>query len=122
MGTPAQMGKSPQAATPPQAAESPRAIQPLESGPSDGRALQRLLDELGRLPGIGPKSAQRIAYWILESDAETARRLSVAITQVKQEVHFCPVCFSYAVRKTCDICADSSRDKGCLCEIGRAHV
>lgn len=117
MGTPAQMGKPPQVASPPQAAESLRVMQPAESNPSDGRALQRLLDELGRLPGIGPKSAQRIAYWILESDAEAARRLSAAITRVKQEVHFCPVCFSYAVRKTCDICADSSRDRGCLCVV-----
>ena len=56
MGTPAQMGKPPQVATPPQAAESLRVMQPAEPNPSDGRALQRLLDELGRLPGIGPKS------------------------------------------------------------------
>ncbi|MGL5173478.1 MAG: helix-hairpin-helix domain-containing protein, partial [Olsenella sp.] len=58
---------------------------------NDGRALQRLLDELGRLPGIGPKSAQRIAYHLLEADPEEARRLSVAILEVKEQVHFCPV-------------------------------
>ena len=69
---------------------------------NDGRALQRLLDELGRLPGIGPKSAQRIAYYLLEADAEEARRLAQAILEVKQQVHFCPVCFSYATRDTCD--------------------
>ena len=73
---------------------------------NDGRALQRLLDELGRLPGIGPKSAQRIAYHLLEADAEEARRLAAAILEVKQQVHFCPVCFSYATRDTCDVCAD----------------
>lgn len=83
----------------------------------DARALQRLLDELGRLPGIGPKSAQRIAYWLLESDIETARRLSSAIMQVKQQVHFCPVCFSYAVRDTCDICADASRERSAICVV-----
>ena len=51
--------------------------------------LQRLLDELGRLPGIGPKSAQRIAYHLLEADAEEARRLAQAILDVKEHVHFC---------------------------------
>lgn len=84
---------------------------------NDGRALQRLLDELGRLPGIGPKSAQRIAYHLLEADAEEARRLSDAILEVKQQVHFCPVCFSYATRDTCDVCADASRDRTSICVV-----
>jgi recombination protein RecR len=84
---------------------------------NDGRALQRLLDELGRLPGIGPKSAQRIAYHLLEADAEEARRLANAIMEVKQQVHFCPVCFSYATRDTCDVCADSSRDRTSICVV-----
>ena len=69
-------------------------------------ALQRLLDELGRLPGIGPKSAQRIAYYLLEADAKEAERLADAILDVKREVHFCPICFNYATGDTCDICAD----------------
>jgi len=84
---------------------------------NDGRALQRLLDELGRLPGIGPKSAQRIAYYLLESDAERARRLASAILDVKKQVHFCPVCFSYATRKTCDVCADHTRDRSAICVV-----
>ena len=84
---------------------------------SDGKALQRLLDELGRLPGIGPKSAQRIAYHLLEADAEEARRLSDAIVEVKRQVHFCPICFSYATRDTCDICADSRRDQTAICVV-----
>lgn len=84
---------------------------------NDGRALQRLLDELGRLPGIGPKSAQRIAYHLLEADPEEARRLSDAIVEVKRQVHFCPVCFSYATRDTCDICADSRRDQTTICVV-----
>ena len=84
---------------------------------NDGRALQRLLDELGRLPGIGPKSAQRIAYYLLESDAERSRRLADAILDVKKQVHFCPTCFSYATRDTCDICADSSRDRTTICVV-----
>ena len=84
---------------------------------NDGRALQRLLDELGRLPGIGPKSAQRIAYHLLEADAEEARRLANAILDVKQQVHFCPVCFSYATRDTCDVCADGTRDRASTCVV-----
>ena len=88
-----------------------------DSTANDGRALQRLLDELGRLPGIGPKSAQRIAYHLLEADAEEARRLSNAIIDVKRQVHFCPICFSYATRDTCDICADSRRDRTVICVV-----
>ena len=84
---------------------------------NDGRALQRLLDELGRLPGVGPKSAQRIAYHLLEADAEEARRLANAILDVKQQVHFCPVCFSYATRDTCDVCADGTRDRASICVV-----
>ena len=84
---------------------------------NDGHALQRLLDELGRLPGIGPKSAQRIAYHLLEADAEEARRLATAILEVKQQVHFCPVCFSYATRDTCDVCSDGSRDRTSICVV-----
>ncbi|WP_417137703.1 recombination mediator RecR [Paratractidigestivibacter faecalis] len=89
----------------------------MSPSPNDGRALQRLLDELGRLPGIGPKSAQRIAYYLLEADAEEARRLAQAILEVKQQVHFCPVCFSYATRETCGVCSDSSRDRASICVV-----
>lgn len=89
----------------------------MDAAINDGRALQRLLDELGRLPGIGPKSAQRIAYHLLEADAEEARRLAHAILEVKQQVHFCPVCFSYATRDTCDVCADQSRDRSSICVV-----
>ena len=84
---------------------------------SDGRALQRLLDELGRLPGIGPKSAQRIAYHLLEAEAEEARRLADAIIDVKRQVHFCPICFNYATRDTCDICADGHRERTAICVV-----
>ena len=84
---------------------------------NDGRSLQRLLDELGRLPGIGPKSAQRIAYYLLETDSEEARRLANAILEVKQQVHFCPTCFNYATREECDICSDGSRDRSAICVV-----
>jgi recombination protein RecR len=84
---------------------------------NDGKALQRLLDELGRLPGIGPKSAQRIAYFLLESDAELANRLAHAILDIKRQVHFCPICFNYATDDTCGICADGSRDRSTICVV-----
>ena len=80
--------------------------------------LQRLLDELGRLPGIGPKSAQRIAYHLLEADAEEARRLAQAILDVKEHVHFCSRCFNYATADECPICMDSMRDRTRICVVG----
>ena len=89
----------------------------LRSTPSTTHALQRLLDELGRLPGIGPKSAQRIAYYILESDPEEARRLAEALLTVKEQIHFCPVCFNYATDELCPICTDSSRDRSTICVV-----
>ena len=63
-------------------------------GQTSNQALQFVLDEFGRLPGIGPKSAQRIAYFLMEADDETARRLSRAILNLKEHVHFCP-CLLY---------------------------
>lgn len=80
-------------------------------------AIQTLLDELERLPGIGPKSAQRIAYWILNTDHETALRLSEAIVEVKETVHFCPRCFNYAQGEECEICASTKRDANLLCVV-----
>ena len=81
------------------------------------RDLQRLLDELGRLPGIGPKSAQRIAYYLLEADAEEARRLAQAILDVKEHVHFCSRCFNCATADECPICQDSTRDRTRVCVV-----
>lgn len=80
-------------------------------------AIQVLLDELERLPGIGPKSAQRIAYWILNADHDTALRLSKAIVDVKNTVHFCPRCFNYAQNEECEICASPKRDTTLLCVV-----
>lgn len=81
------------------------------------RSLARLLDELGRLPGIGPKSAARIAYYLLEADAEESRRLAEAILDVKARVHFCKRCFNYATEDECDICSDPSRDTTRICVV-----
>lgn len=80
-------------------------------------ALQKLLDELERLPGIGPKSAQRIAYWMLNTDKATVLRLAEAIVEVKETVHFCSRCFNYAEDDLCEICQSSKCDAGAICVV-----
>lgn len=80
-------------------------------------AFERLLEEFGKLPGIGPKSAQRIAYYLLTIDAEDARRLSDAILDAKADVHFCPRCFSYATDDLCENCLDPERDQKTICVV-----
>ena len=80
-------------------------------------AIQKLLDELERLPGVGPKSAQRMAYWILNTDRAMAMRLADAITEVKDTVHFCSRCFNYAEGDECEICRATSRDRSLLCVV-----
>lgn len=80
-------------------------------------AIQKLLDELERLPGVGPKSAQRIAYWILNEDRADALRLAQAITEVKDTVRFCSRCFNYAQDDLCDICASTKRDASVICVV-----
>lgn len=79
--------------------------------------IVRLLEELERLPGIGPKSAQRLAFHILRGDDETAGRLAEAIVDVKRSIHFCAKCFNFAEGELCDICADAKRDASCICVV-----
>lgn len=79
--------------------------------------IQRLLDELERLPGIGPKSAQRIAYWMLVADAADADRLAAAIQDVKRSIRFCERCFNFAESELCAICADPERDATTICVV-----
>ena len=80
-------------------------------------AVQDLIDELGRLPGVGPKSAQRIAFHILQGDDADARRLSDAITRVKATIRFCSRCFNIAEQELCRICRDPRRDPSQLCVV-----
>lgn len=80
-------------------------------------SIQKLLDELERLPGVGPKSAQRIAYWLLNNDKASALRLSEAIAEVKESVHFCSRCFNYAEDDLCEICASPKRDSHIICVV-----
>ena len=80
-------------------------------------AVQNLIDELGRLPGVGPKSAQRIAFYILNSDASDMARLTNAISKVKSSVSFCEICGNVSETKQCVICRDDRRDPGLVCVV-----
>ncbi|HET8595603.1 MAG TPA: recombination mediator RecR [Intrasporangium sp.] len=80
-------------------------------------AVQDLIDELGRLPGVGPKSAQRIAFHLLQADAEDVTRLVTALTEVKAKVRFCEECGNVAQGERCRICADPRRDHSAICVV-----
>ncbi len=80
-------------------------------------AVQNLIDELGRLPGVGPKSAQRIAFHILNADAADMARLANAISTVKTSVSFCEECGNVSETKLCSICRDERRDPSVLCVV-----
>jgi recombination protein RecR len=79
--------------------------------------VQTLIDQLGRLPGIGPKSAQRIAFHLLKLPTEDVRRLASAILDAKERVRFCSICFNFAEGDLCPICADPRRDASVICVV-----
>ncbi len=79
--------------------------------------VQALIDELGRLPGIGPKSAQRIAFHLLKLPSDDVARLAHAISDAKARVRFCERCFNVAEAELCPICADDSRDGSIICVV-----
>ena len=79
--------------------------------------VQELIDELGRLPGVGPKSAQRIAFHLLKAEKVDALRLATAITEAKDRVSFCRQCFNIAEGERCGLCADDRRDPSILCVV-----
>ncbi|MGH9149966.1 MAG: recombination mediator RecR [Acidimicrobiales bacterium] len=80
-------------------------------------AVQALIDELGRLPGVGPKSAQRLAFHLLKVPGEDALRLARAITEMKERIAFCRRCWNVAEGPECDLCLDSRRDPSVLCVV-----
>ncbi|MBC3763366.1 recombination mediator RecR [Quadrisphaera oryzae] len=80
-------------------------------------AVQDLIDELGRLPGVGPKSAQRLAFHLLAADEDEVARLVSALTEVKRRVRFCSVCGNVAQEEQCRICLDVRRDPTVLCVV-----
>jgi recombination protein RecR len=79
--------------------------------------VQDLIDELGRLPGVGPKSAQRIAFHLLNADAVDVRRLASVLVEVKDKVRFCAICGNVAEEEQCRICRDPRRDLTVLCVV-----
>jgi recombination protein RecR len=79
--------------------------------------VQRLITELGKLPGIGQRTAQRLAFHILRSDDADARGLAEAIVEVKERIGLCEVCFNLADRPVCAICSDERRDGATICVV-----
>ena len=79
--------------------------------------VQLLIDELGRLPGIGPRSAQRLALHIIKSDEHDVTRLAQALVDAKQRVKFCSVCFNLTDSELCNICSDTKRNSSIVCVV-----
>ena len=79
--------------------------------------VQDLIDELGRMPGVGPKSAQRIAFHLLAAEPADVRRLVSALTEVKDKVSFCERCFNVSEGELCGICSDDRRDHHVVCVV-----
>jgi len=80
-------------------------------------SIERLVAELARLPGIGPRSAQRLAFHLMKAPPERARALSAAIADMSERLRPCSVCFSFAEAELCPICADPRRDPSLLCAV-----
>jgi len=81
------------------------------------KPLARLVGELEKLPGIGPKSAQRMAFYLLRVPREEAQRLADAIVEVKEKIHFCQECYNFTDQDLCEICRDPRRDRSVLCVV-----
>src|SRR6478735_872554 len=95
---------------------------PASPGSAEGASLyegvvQDLIDELGRLPGVGPKSAQRIAFHLLQAEPADVRRLADVLIEVKARVKFCSTCFNVSEDERCRICRDERRDPSVLCVV-----
>ena len=79
--------------------------------------VQNLIDELGRLPGVGPKGAQRIAFYLLGADPADVRRLAAALVEVTERIRFCKICGNVAEEDECRICRDPRRDSSVICVV-----
>ncbi|MDU6927298.1 MAG: recombination protein RecR, partial [Dermabacter sp.] len=79
--------------------------------------VQDLIDELGMLPGVGPKSAQRIAFYVLGAESASIERLASTLTEVKKRIRFCEVCGNIAEEERCAICLDERRNGELLCVV-----
>jgi recombination protein RecR len=79
--------------------------------------VQELIDELSRLPGVGPKSAQRIAFYLLQSDDDQAKKLAEVLLEVKERVRFCEICGNVSEEERCNICRDARRNQTMICVV-----
>lgn len=79
--------------------------------------VQELIDELSRLPGVGPKSAQRIAFHLLQSDDDQAKKLAEVLLEVKERVRFCDICGNVSEEERCNICRDARRNQTMICVV-----
>jgi recombination protein RecR len=79
--------------------------------------VQELIDELGRLPGVGPKSAQRIAFYLLQTDDDQAQKLAQVLLEVKERVRFCEICGNVTEENQCNICRDARRNRTAICVV-----
>jgi len=80
-------------------------------------SLNRLIEEFGKLPGIGAKTAERLAFHVLKAQPDEAMGLARAITDVKNNIKRCEICYNYSEQATCQICSDSRRDKSLICVV-----
>lgn len=81
------------------------------------KAVQRLIDEFSRLPGIGPKSASRLTYFLLRGDGQQPRDLAAALVELRERTRFCSECFNITEADPCPVCADAGRDAGVICVV-----
>ena len=88
--------------------------------PAYTKSLNKLIEEFGKLPGIGPKTAERLAFHVLKSNAEDALSLAAAIREVKSNIKQCKICFNLAEGDRCRICSDASRDQSIICVVEQA--
>ncbi len=79
--------------------------------------VQELIDELSRLPGVGPRSAQRIAFYLLQSDDDQAKKLAEVLLEVKERVRFCEICGNVSEEERCNICRDARRNQTMICVV-----
>lgn len=85
--------------------------------PAYTQSLNNLIEQFAKLPGVGPKTAERLTFYILKSDTREAMALAEAISEVKKNIRQCKTCFNLAESETCSICADPRRDKSIICVV-----
>ncbi len=85
--------------------------------PAYTKSLNQLVEQFGKLPGIGTKTAERLAFHILKADVPEAMALAEAIADVKRNIHQCRICFNLAETEVCSICSDARRDRGVICVV-----